>query len=367
MDYLQKLKYHYRPQKGWVNDPNGLVYYKGYYHVFYQHAPDSEVPWATPMHWGHARTRDFLHWEELPVALYPDREYDSGGCWSGTAAVKDGRLYLFYASVRECEKSGQRIQTVSAAYSDDGITFEKYPGNPVIDGYPPEGGPDFRDPAVCFADGEYCCVMATGNPETKSARLLLYRSRDLFSWEYSGIMAQWQESIFAECPSFVSEGGRYLLATSVCPLEGEHYFSVMYGRFGGGRFEAEASGLPDQGPDQYAGQVFRDHRGRSILISWIPGWKYAGFAERDIGCMSVPRELTLKDGKVLAYPVEEVRHLLRDEDPCLQRTDTGFIVGRTGREPVVYNGEVREIKILRDGYIAEIFVNGGEKVYSVLL
>ena len=93
MDYGRKLKAHYKPKKGWINDPNGLVYFKGDYHIFYQHAPDFEVPWKEPMHWGHARTKDFLQWEELPIALYPDREYDKGGCWSGTAIVKDDTLY----------------------------------------------------------------------------------------------------------------------------------------------------------------------------------------------------------------------------------------------------------------------------------
>lgn len=100
MDCLQKLRHHYMPEKGWVNDPNGLVYFQGWYHVFYQHAPDFEEPWHQPMHWGHARTKDFLTWEELPVALYPDQEYDENGCWSGTAAVKGDTLYLFYVSVR---------------------------------------------------------------------------------------------------------------------------------------------------------------------------------------------------------------------------------------------------------------------------
>ena len=128
MDYGRKLKAHYKPQKGWINDPNGLVYFKGDYHIFYQHAPNFEVPWKEPMHWGHARTKDFLQWEELPIALYPDREYDKGGCWSGTAIVKDDTLYLFYASIDEKTQA----QTVSAAYSSDGIHFEKYPGNPVI-------------------------------------------------------------------------------------------------------------------------------------------------------------------------------------------------------------------------------------------
>ena len=133
MNYLQKLKYHYRPSKGWVNDPNGLVYFQGYYHFFYQHAPDYEIPWKQPMHWGHTRTKDFLNWEELPVALFPDKEYDNNGCWSGTAVVKDERLYLFYASVHTPDGSTEQIQTVSVAYSNDGIHCEKYLENPIID------------------------------------------------------------------------------------------------------------------------------------------------------------------------------------------------------------------------------------------
>ena len=110
MDYLQDLKYHYRPKKGWINDPNGLVYFQGYYHVFYQHAPDYEIPGQQPIHWGHARTKDFLKWEELPIALYPDKDYDQSGCWSVTAVVKDDILYLVYASVIHGDK---KIETVS--------------------------------------------------------------------------------------------------------------------------------------------------------------------------------------------------------------------------------------------------------------
>lgn len=367
MDYLQKLRYHYKPKKGWVNDPNGLVYYQGYYHVFYQHAPDYEIPGKQPMVWGHARTKDFLLWEELPIALAADRDYDSGGCWSGTAIVKDDVLYLLYASVVRPENSKQLIQTVSVAYSRDGMTFEKYEGNPVIDRYPAEGGPDFRDPAVCKIGEQYGCVMASGNPETRTARLLLYRSDDLLSWEYGGILSEWAEGKYAECPSLVPYENGYLLSTSVCPLEERHYFLVSYGDFQDGRFCAELSSQPDKGPDQYAGQIFRDPKGRCILMSWIPGWKYAGYAERDVGCMSVPKELTVRDGKILSYPVEELRHLLRPSDPALRRTEHGFVIEREGREPVVYEGELRDLNILRDGYVLEVFVNGGEQVYTALL
>jgi len=362
-DYTAKLKYHYRPEKGWVNDPNGLVYFNGYYHVFYQHAPNYERPWKEPMHWGHARTKDFVTWEELPVALYPDRDYDSNGCWSGTAIEKDGVLYLMYASVKGSEK----FQTVSVAYSEDGINFTKYENNPVIAHYPEDGGPDFRDPAVCRVGDEYICVMATGHKATKTARLLVYKSRNLLDWEYAGIMSEWENCIYAECPSLVPSQNGYLLTASVCPIGSAHYFSAMYGDFADGKFNVSHTAGIDKGPDQYAGQVFCDHMGRNILISWVPGWRYAGYAERDIGCMSVPRELKLENGRITGYPVKELCRLLRDEDPCLKRTEKGFTVNRAGRDPLVYEGEIRELKILRDEYIAEIFVNGGEEIYTVLL
>ncbi|MBR3738380.1 MAG: glycoside hydrolase family 32 protein [Eubacterium sp.] len=142
-------KYHYRPAKGWINDPNGLVFYRGYYHIFYQHSPNFETPWHESMHWGHARTKDFINFEELPIALFPDKDYDKDGCWSGTAIVKDDTLYLFYACV--CEGK----QAVAVAYSSDGINFQKYEGNPIIASFPSDGSPDFRDPAVCLADGKY--------------------------------------------------------------------------------------------------------------------------------------------------------------------------------------------------------------------
>ena len=365
MDYSEKLKYHFRPQKGWINDPNGLVYFDGYYHVFYQHAPDFETPWQQPMHWGHARTKNFLDWEELPIAIKPDTEYDENGCWSGTAIVKDGILYLFYASVKGQNK--EQIQSVSVAYSKDGINFEKYQGNPVIPHFPPEGSKDFRDPAVCRVDGVFYCVMASGNPDDRMARLLLYRSENLFDWEYLGVMNEWAEGKWTECPSFINNGKDFLLTVSVQPLESNHYFQVIYGDFKNGKFTQKFSATPDKGPDQYAGQVFRDHLGRNILIAWLPGWRYKGYAEKDVGHMSVPRELKLENGKITAYPISELQHLLKDEDDAVKRTEKGFIIERSGRNPVVYEGEINSLKIIRDSYVVEVFVNGGEEVYTVLL
>ena len=363
MEYLKGLKYHYRPKKGWINDPNGLVYYKGYYHVFYQHSPDYEIPWKQPMHWGHSRTKDFLEWEELPVALYPDKDYDNNGCWSGTAIVKDDILYLFYASVHGEEKT----QTVSVAYSLDGIHFEKYDKNPVINCYPDDGGPNFRDPAVAYIDGKYYCVMASGHPETKKGRLLIYESDNLFDWIYKGIMSEWEDTRFAECPSFMQMDDKFLLATSVCPFDKNHYFKVMIGSFDGGVFKPELSENVDKGPDQYAGQIFKDHLGRCIHITWIPGWKYIGYGPNDIGYMSVPRQIIVKNGKIYGYPIEEMQHLLKGSDPAVTIVEDGFYINRSNREPVVHKGKVETLEIIRDEYIIEVFVNGGETIYSVLL
>ena len=360
MNYRTPLKFHFATKKGWVNDPNGLVYFNGYYHIFYQHSPNFEKPWNESMHWGHARTKDFLNFEELPVALFPDKPYDKDGCWSGTAIVKDDTLFLFYASIRD------GVQSVSVAYSTDGINFEKYENNPVIGGFPADGCPDFRDPAVCYSDGKYYCVMASGNREKKTANLLLYKSEDLFNWEYKGILCEWENSKFAECPSFMKSGDKYLLTASICK-EDSHRFSVMYGTFEDGKFTPEYNGEVDKGPDQYAGQVFLDHKGRTILISWLPGWKYAGYKKKDIGCMSVPREIKLVDGKIYGYPVEEIQHLLTDKDSAVIRTKNGFKIKRVHRKSVVYEGEIKDLKIIRDGYILEVFVNGGEEIYSVLL
>ncbi len=371
MDYTKKLQYHFKTKKGWVNDPNGLVWYDGYYHIFYQHDPNSETPdLHGRMYWGHARTKDFLTWEELPVALSPDTDYDRGGCWSGTAIVKDDVLYLFYASIETVDEGGtlRKIQRVSVAYSNDGINFRKYENNPVIKNYPADGSPDFRDPAVTLIDGVYYCVVASAHYETKTGRLLMYKSADVFNWDYVGIMAEWDGCRYTECPSFMKAAdGKYLLATSVCPFDSDHYFSVMHGSFENGNFTPENIGYIDKGPDQYAGQIFRDHKDRNILISWIPGWNYIGYAEKDVGCMSLPREVFVKDGVTYGYPVEEVRHLLKDSDEAVKMTEDGFIVERAGRNPLVYRGKINDIKIVRDEYSLEIYVNGGQEIYSVLL
>lgn len=377
MNYNTNLKYHYRPKKGWMNDPNGLIYFKGYYHAFYQHVPNCENPIDSDnvyqsMSWGHAITKDFLSWQELPVAISGDKPYDIDGCWSGTAIEKDGVLYLFYASVLYDEKlQKHNPQTVSVAYSKDGINFEKYEGNPVIKTFPKEGSIDFRDPAVIKTNGKYYLVMASANPTDNAARLLVYESENLFDWKYNGVLYEWlgdenNQMLYAECPSIMKCGDKYLLSASVARKGDVLNFAIMYGDFDGFKFNPEIKGEIQLGPDQYAGQAFTDHLGRNILISWIPGWKYA-FEPVSLGCLSLPMEITVKDGKIYAYPVKEVQHLLKDSDENVEITSDGFIVKRNLKPDVVYKGNINDIKIMRDEYVLEIFVNGGEYVYAAVL
>ena len=372
MEYNTNLKYHYRPKKGWMNDPNGLIYFNGCYHAFYQHAPNCEQPFNQPMVWGHATTKDFLNWQEHPVAIWDDMPYDCGGCWSGTATQKDGVLYLFYASVlNNKDGSGHYPQTVSVAYSTDGFNFKKYEGNPVIADFPKEGSKDFRDPAVIKTKDKYYLVMATGSPEDNAARLLVYQSENLFEWKYNGVLHQWlgdenNTMLYAECPSIMEYGDKYLVCSSFVKKPDICKFSIMYGDFDGNKFTPEISSELQLGPDQYAGQAFTDHLGRNILISWIPGWKYAK-EPKSIGCLSLPMELTVKDGKIFAYPVKEVAHLLKDSDKNVIITDDGFIIKRTLQPDIIHKGKIDDIKILRDQYGIEVFVNGGDFVYAGVL
>lgn len=368
MDYFQKLKYHYRPQKGWINDPNGLCFYKGYYHLFFQHAPNHEIPWKEPIVWGHAITKDFINFEPLPIALPVEHTYENFGCWSGTAIVHNDRLYLFYASIyMEPGKDVGEIQTISVAYSDDGINFQKYDQNPIIGPYPKEGSHDFRDPCVAFINDRFYLLVATGNDEHQCARLLLYESNDLLNWKYNKILLEWEKAKCAECPSIMQVNGKVVISTSVCNLDGTHFFKIMVGSFSNDTFIEEFSGNFERGPDEYAGQLFVDHKNRIIQLTWIPGWHYQGFVNKDIGCLSLPREITFKNNKIYAFPIEEVRHLLKDDDEKITKTDNGFIVERVHHGNVIYNGKIDDLKVLRDEYIMEIFLNGGEIVYSILL
>jgi len=358
----ERLLYHFEPQKGWMNDPNGLIYYKGQYHAFFQHNPYGPV-WGV-MHWGHAVSEDLIHWKELPIALYPDKPYDKDlGCWSGSAVEKDGRLYLFYTSV-----SHTLGQTQSVAFSDDGVHFEKYKGNPVIPCFPDDGSKDFRDPKVTKIGGEY--FMVCGSGKEKTGRILLFKSRDLLRWEYGGVLYENAEygAVF-ECPDFFPLGDKFVLMFSQMGVK-THSTVMLIGNFDGRTFTTESAQRPEAGPIFYAPQTFLDDQGRRIMIGWFYGWGKEPDEDAEYtGALTIPREITVENGRIKNYPVAEAAGLLKgsDEHAAIEG-NTLTVTDDAGSTVFAAEYEsIRDIRFLRDTRTLEGFVNGGEDSFSVWL
>ncbi len=356
----KRLSFHFEPETGWMNDPNGLCFFGGKYHAFFQHNPH-KAQWG-PMHWGHAVSEDLIHWEELPIALFPDMPYeDDGGCFSGSALAKDGVLYLMYTSVSKAHG-----QTQSLAISRDGLHFEKYEKNPVIPHCPidPENR-DFRDPKIFPFGGEY--RMVCGSAAHGVGAVLLYRSKDLLSWEYLGKLFESRDfGAVPECPDLFPLDDQWVLMFSRMDTQSAQF---ILGDFDGFRFIPHSFQQPEKGTDFYAPQTFLDEKGRRIMIGWLYGWKRK-VPENALraGALAIPRELSLKEGKLFQYPVREAASLLVFEDDCLKRDGAAFRV-TNGKEILLElpASEVTDAAVLKDGDAREVFLNKGEWTCSFYL
>ena len=316
-------KFHLSPYVGWMNDPNGFSYYQGKYHLFYQYNPYS-TEWNA-MHWGHAVSRDLLQWTYLPAALAPDAPYDSYGCFSGSAVeLADGRQLLLYTGVRkEGGEKEEEIQTQCAAVGN-GLDYHKYGQNPVIaESALPAGlsRNDFRDPKVWReADGSLCCVVGACD-QAHLGRILLFHSQDGFSWNFEGVLAENDGRLgrMWECPDFFALDGKHLLLVSPQDMlpEGFEYHNgngtvCMIGRYDENRkrFFPEQDQAVDYGIDFYAPQTLLTPDGRRVMIGWMQNWdtcKLSGTPDRQwFGQMSLPRELSVRNGRLFQQPVREL-------------------------------------------------------------
>ncbi|USS88069.1 sucrose-6-phosphate hydrolase [Fructilactobacillus hinvesii] len=319
-----RLHYHLMPPQGWMNDPNGFTYFQGYYHLFYQYHPYG-VEWG-PMHWGHARSRDLVHWETLPPALAPDSEADESGCFSGSAIVKDDRLFLIYTGhhVPDETHPDDFWQTQNVAVSDDGLHFYKLATNPVISTPPTDNSQHFRDPKVFERDGQYYLTLGSQTAATKTGRALLYRSANLIDWEYQGVITEATERSTAgfmwECPDFFRLNGQDLLVLSPQGIEAtaKQNLNLYQTSYVAGQFDFQTLNYRhdelqelDHGHDFYAAQTMLAPDGRRILIGWMDMWE-AEFPEQAdgwAGAMTLPRELTWRHEQLYMFPVAEVRQL----------------------------------------------------------
>jgi fructan beta-fructosidase len=323
---------HFTPPSGWLNDPNGLVFYEGEYHIFYQHYA-ADVVWG-PMHWGHAVSTDLINWTHLPIALAPD---DLGYIFSGSALVDwhnsagfgtEALVALFTHHLPQTHQQSQ-----SLAYSlDRGRAWTKHAGNPVI--ATPANLHDFRDPKVFwYADddggGHWVMALAT------TTAVLFYTSPDLIAWQPSGSFGDgsgasggvWETPDLFQLQRPDGSGSRWVLLVGVgdgAPAggSGEQYF---IGDFDGQTFHndnpQEVILWADCGADNYATQSWSDVQdGRRLALSWMNNWTYAAHIPTGPwrGALTLPRELRLIDtpeGTRLAQaPARELQEQRRDRE-----------------------------------------------------
>ena len=324
----ERPEFHLTPRIGWMNDPNGFSWYKGQYHMFYQYYP-YESKWG-PMHWGHAVSKDLLHWEYLPAALAPDELYDRDGCFSGSAvALPDGKQMLMYTGVSEEHQNHsfhKEVRQTQCIAVGDGVDYEKYEHNPVIDGKTlPKGSSkvDFRDPKMWRKeDGTYCCVIGN-QAEDESGQILLYTSKDGFCWEYKSILIS-NFNRFGkmwECPDFFFLDGQWVLITSpqdMLPSDFEYHNGngtlCLIGDFDEEKnvFTEQKNQSIDYGIDFYAPQTILMPDGRRVMIGWMQNWDTCDFRAQHLtwfGQMTLPRELSIKNGRLYQTPIKELEKL----------------------------------------------------------
>ena len=340
---------HFSPKSKWMNDPNGMVYHNGVYHLFYQHYPDSTI-WG-PMHWAHATSKDLVHWEHQPIALYPD---SLGYIFSGSAVMdinntsglgKDGKppmIAIFTHHDPKGEKSGSSVfQNQSIAYSlDEGQTWTKYAGNPVVKN---PGIRDFRDPKVSWYEEGKKWIMTLATLD----HITFYSSKDLKNWtkesefgkEFGAHGGVW------ECPDLFAldyNGEKiWVLLVSINPGGPNGGSATQYftGRFDGktfAPFQTDTRWI-DYGTDDYAGITWSNTGERKIFIGWMNNWQYANIVPTAgwRGAATVARDLHLeKIGEkyfVSSRPVKEL-DIIQTAPVVLQNIDAANydVTAKTG-------------------------------------
>ena len=362
---IYRPQVHFTPTAHWINDPNGLVYYKGIYHLFFQYHPYSSV-WG-PMHWGHATSKDMIHWKHEPIAIYPDT---IGTIFSGSAVVdknntsgfgKNGQaplVAIFTQHNMEGEKAGKNdFQNQSIAYSNDYKTWIKYTGNPVIKN---PGERDFRDPKVMWYEPAKKWIMSLAVKDC----ITFYSSPDLKSWTKESEFGKGRGAHGGgwECPDLISldDKGkqRWVLIVNLNPGgpnlgSGTQYF---VGDFNGKTFTSDQTETRwlDYGPDNYAGVTWSNTGKRKILIGWMSNWKYANEVPTETwrNALTIPRELNIKhignDMYVTSNPITELLSISSNAIIAenIQFNKSVDLTAKTGKVkmPCRINLEMDEIK-----------------------
>ena len=427
-----RLGLHLMPPTGWLNDPNGLCQFKGVYHVFFQYSPDN--PEGGKKCWGHYTSPDLLNWQYAGIALSPEEAFECHGVYSGSALIADGKMNLFYTGNVKLEgdynyiTDGRQGNTVLVS-SEDGSAFEGKKCLMTNEDYPDNLTCHVRDPKVVtgksigIEDDNYYMFLGTRTKDDRG-EVLVYKSSDLETWEQQNILKQ--ENKFGymwECPDAFILGEKKILSVSPQGVEAsgidyQNIYQSGYFELEGdfdGEYRLKNFREWDRGFDFYAPQTFLDEQGRRILIGWIgmpddPGQSNPTVKDGWQNALTVPREVFLKDEKVMQYPVEELSGLRKEEQTLepggttgtmqyydveatfqedsdmtlvisegiklyysrsnrmftlsfLEKPDLGY--GRKSR--AVHLDECRTVRILADTTCLEIYLNGGEEVFTTRL
>ena len=345
--------YHHTPAYGWMNDANGLVFKDGEYHLYFQYNPYGSV-WGN-MHWGHSVSRDLVHWQHLPVAIERDTmgHIFSGSCVvdaRNDAGTGTNNIIAFYTSHRNMQPGHQRQVQCMAYSSDNGRTFTKYEGNPIIT--PFDGLENFRDPKVFWYAPQEKWVMIV----SADKNMRFYESRNLKDWTY---MSEWGEGYGPqpnqfECPDFIQlpvdgdkQRMKWVMIVNINPgfVYGGSGTMYFVGDFDGHRFTCDTKPdcvkWLDWGKDHYATVCFSNTGDRTIAVPWMSNWQYANLTPSKgqyRSANALPRELNLytaADGQLLlsAAPVKELSTLRGKEEKI-----GDFNLGEKRVEHVADNG-----------------------------
>ncbi|MDK8190864.1 sucrose-6-phosphate hydrolase [Paenibacillus sp. UMB7766-LJ446] len=318
-----RQSYHIQPITGLLNDPNGFSYYQGYYHLFYQWFPLGTEHGMK--YWYHTRSTDLVNWEEVGIGIQPGDTYDSHGAYSGSAIEKEGQLYLLYTgNTRDQEWIRHPYQCL--AIMDESGSIAKV-DQPVISDVPSGYTEHFRDPKVWQQGDTYYCVIGAQRVD-ETGCTVLYRSSDLRNWTFLGEIHTGLPKFgyMWECPDYMELQGQGVLIFSPQGIEsqGDEYQNIFQSGYLIGEpldlqtrhFEHGPFQELDRGFDFYAPQTMQAPDGRRILVGWmgLPDLEYPTDQSGWAHCLTIPRQLTLREGKLIQQPVSEMVKLRGDDE-----------------------------------------------------
>lgn len=427
---LWRLGFHAMPPRGWMNDPNGLCQVNGVYHLFFQYSPENVC--GGLKYWGHLISTNLLHWTYRGIAIYPDQYFDCHGAYSGSALVEDGSVYLYYTGNVKLDGDYDYINdgrqgNTALVVMDEAGAFSNKQLLMTNEDYPEGLTCHVRDPKVWAADGFYYMVQGCRTQEN-IGKILVFRSDDKIHWSYfKTIESEAPFGYMWECPDLFVLDGRQVLIFSPQGVaqQGIHYANIyqsvycfIEGDYRGEMRLGEFHEL-DRGFDFYAPQTFENEAGERIMIGWmgmpdapytagsIPyGWQHA---------MTLPRVLSIKDGRLCQTPAKTLQALRADEHTCayvpglcweawgmcgfafkpetgkdfeividgalhlsFNKTDSVFSMDFTDRDTQESIGcgrdirsvrlsELDKVEVILDTSSAEVFINDGTEVMTTRL